>query len=121
MTRRDEYGCEWRWRRCLRLAVVALFVAWSLASTLHAPAIAAAPDAAPVAAGHQLDADAADHDGTHGQACPAQGHCSGPAILTAGCVGAMMPRALGLPRAVDLAALAMVAPVDRPPILSIAA
>jgi len=121
MTRRDEYGREGRWRRCLRLAVVALFVAWSFAGALHAPAFAAAPDAPQVASIDQLDLDATDRDSTHSQTCTAQGHCSGPAILAGGFVAAMTSRVPVLPRTADLAAPASVAPIDRPPILAFAA
>lgn len=121
MTRGDEYEREGRWRWCLRLAVVALFVAWSFAGALHAPTFAAAADAPQVASAQQLDLDAADRDSPHGQACAAQGYCSGPVILSAGLVVAMTSRAPVLPRAADLAALASVAPIDRPPILAFAA
>lgn len=119
MTRRDEYRREGRWRRCLLLAVVALFVSWNLASALHAPAFALASDGIPVVAAHQLDLDTTDHHGTSGQACTvAQGHCSSPAIVSAVSVVGIRSGTVELPCVADMVSLASVAPVDRPPILS---
>lgn len=121
MTQPDGYRCEGRWKQCLRLAVVALFVAWSFAGALHAPALAAASDGTQAVAAHQLDPDTTDHAATPGHACAAQGHCSGAAILPARLIAGTSPGTLRLPRMAHMAPLASIAPVDRPPILSVAA
>ena len=118
MSRRVEHDCDLRWGRFLRLVLVVLFAAWSMASVLHTPALAAPHDGDSFVAVQQLHGGSADHDHSSGQACAAQAHCSG---LWCGATVAMAvpaPLAHGLRPLVDMAPLATLTQIYHPPIVS---
>jgi hypothetical protein len=118
MSRQVEHGCDLRWGRVLRLVLVALFVAWGLASVLHTLAFAAPSDGASFVAVQQSHGGSADHDHSGGQTCAAQAHCSGLWLAPTASIAVSEPSAHGLPPSADMAPLAALAPVYRPPIVS---
>jgi hypothetical protein len=121
MIRRDEHNCDPRWSRFLRLVLVVLFAAWNLAGALHTPGFAAPSDGASHIAAHQVDGGSADHHHARGQACAAQVHCSGLALIPTGSMAVAEPLARWVPSVAAPLRSASIATIDRPPITSFSA
>ena len=118
MSRRIEHDCDLRWGRLFRLGLVVLFAAWSLASVLHTPAIAAPSGGAAFVAVQQSHGGSADHDHSGGQTCAAQAHCSGLWLGATVAIAVPAPLAHELRPSADMAPLAALAQVYHPPIIS---
>jgi hypothetical protein len=118
MSRQVEHDCDLRWGRFLRLILVVLFTAWSWASVLHTSAFAAPPDGAPVVAAQQSHGGSTGHGHSSEHTCGVQAHCSGLWLAPTASIAISEPPAHGLPPSADMAPLAALAPVYRPPIVS---
>lgn len=111
----------WRCGPTLRLAAVAMLVAWSLAGVLHFPAFAAPADGTAAIAAQHLHGGSTEHHRAGGQTCSVHGQCYGNALLPVAAVAA--PEALPprVPGAVAALHSASIPPIFRPPIPSVCA
>lgn len=116
MSRGDGHKRLWRWDRLSGFVAVAMFVAWSLAGALHAPAFAAPSGGISLAAAEHLHDGSMDHRHARAQTCSAEAQCSGIACLFA----ARLAAPKGLPprprEAVSTFISASIGSIFRPPI-----